>query len=47
MLRPGYLDELAEEQDTNAAVLGGEEFDGKEEALGSDKGELDEVDGCG
>ena len=36
----GYLDELAEEQDTNARVLGGDEFDGRKEALDSDGGKL-------
>ena len=35
-----YLYELAGEQDSNARVLGGEEFDSEEEALDSDEGEL-------
>ena len=43
-MKRGYLDELAEEQDTNATVLGGEEFNVKEEALDSDEGELGGVE---
>ena len=40
----GYLDELVGEQDTNARVLGGEEFESDEEALDSDEGELGGVE---
>ena len=43
-VKRGYLDELAVEQDTNATVLGGEELNGKEEALDSDEGELGGVE---
>ena len=39
-----YLYELAGEQDSNARVLGGEEFDSEEEALDSDEGELGGVE---
>ena len=39
-VKRGYLDELAEEQDTNTRVLGGDEFDGRKEALDSDGGKL-------